>query len=81
MKLPRDVSGHELAHALARFGYSITRQSGSHMRLSSRHKGSEHHVTIPAHDSLRVGTLSQILGDVSVYLEISREELIRALFS
>ncbi len=80
MKIPRDVSGHELARALAKFGYTITRQSGSHMRLTSNIKGTEHHITVPAHDPLRVGTFSQILGDVSHYLELTREELLRALF-
>lgn len=81
MKLPRDVSGHELARALTQFGYRITRQSGSHMRLTSNVKGAEHHVTVPAHDPLRVGTFSQILTDVSAYLEMDRESLLRALFT
>ncbi len=63
MKLPRDVSGHDLVRAPTRFGYAVTRQTGSHMRLSSRIQGIEYHVTIPAHDSLRIGTLSQILNE------------------
>jgi hypothetical protein len=50
------------------------------MRLTSNIKGTEHHITVPAHDPLRVGTFSQILGDVSHYLELTREELLRALF-
>jgi len=80
LKTPRDVSGDDLARALARYGYSVTRQTGSHMRLTSKKKGSEHHVTIPAHDPLRVGTLSQILSDVASYLDISRDELMEILF-
>jgi HicA toxin of bacterial toxin-antitoxin, len=36
LKVPRDVSGHELCRALARFGYTMTRQTGSHLRLTSR---------------------------------------------
>ena len=74
------MSGDDLARALARYGYSVTRQTGSHMRLTSKKKGSEHHVTIPAHDPLRVGTLSQILSDVAGYLDISRDELMKVLF-
>jgi len=35
MKLPRDVSGHDLARALGKYGYEITRQKGSHMRLTT----------------------------------------------
>jgi predicted RNA binding protein YcfA (HicA-like mRNA interferase family) len=80
LKLPRDLSGDDLARALERFGYAITRQTGSHMRLTSEIKGTEHHVTVPAHDPIRVGTLSQILGDVAAYLEISRDELGKTLF-
>ena len=80
MKLPRDLSGHDLARALSGFGYVVTRQTGSHMRLTSRVKRTEHHVPIPAHGPLRVGTLSQILSDVAVYLEISRDELGKTLF-
>ena len=58
MKLPRNVSGLELARALATVGYRVTRQTGSHMRLTTSVRG-EHHVTIPAHESLRVGTLGE----------------------
>jgi len=51
------------------------------MRLTSRRKGTEHHITIPAHTPLKVGTLSQILSDVASYLEITRDQLINELFS
>ncbi len=81
MKLPRDVSGPQLAKQLRRQGYEITRQTGSHLRLTSIIKGTEHHITIPAHDSLKVGTLSAILSDVAAYLEVNRAWLIEDLFS
>lgn len=80
MKIPRDVSGAELGRSLSRFGYHVTRQSGSHMRLTSTFRGPEHHITIPAHASIKIGTLSQILSDVAAYLEISRERLLQDLF-
>jgi hypothetical protein len=48
--------------------------------LTSKAKGIEHHITIPAHRQLKVGTLSGILADVAAYLERSREELARELF-
>jgi len=51
MKLPRDLSADALAKRLARYGYSVTRQTGSHLRLTTT-QGGEHHVTIPAHSSL-----------------------------
>jgi predicted RNA binding protein YcfA (HicA-like mRNA interferase family) len=80
LKLPRDVSGEDLARSLRRFGYEITRQTGSHMRLTSIFKGSQHHVTIPAHGHLQVGTLAEILRDVASYLDLTREQLERNLF-
>ena len=54
MRLPRDVSGEALAAALSRYGYVVTRQKDSHVRLSTQEHG-EHHLTIPLHDPLRVG--------------------------
>ena len=42
--------------------------------------GHDHHVTVPRHNPLRVGTLSGILGDVAEYLKIDRDELVRQLF-
>lgn len=44
MRLPRDLSGSDLAQALRKFGYSITRQAGSHIRLTTYEHG-EHHLT------------------------------------
>jgi predicted RNA binding protein YcfA (HicA-like mRNA interferase family) len=59
MRLPRVRSGRDLAKALRKLGYRITRQTGSHLRLTTRRNG-EHHVTIPDHDAIRVGTLASI---------------------
>jgi predicted RNA binding protein YcfA (HicA-like mRNA interferase family) len=79
MSLPRDLSGEELAAALKRFGYSKTRQTGSHIRLTTSENG-QHHVTVPNHKSLRVGTLSKILSDVAEHFRIPREEVLKRLF-
>ncbi len=79
MKLPRDISGSGLARSLKEFGYQITRQTGSHLRLTTNERG-QHHVTVPNHDPIRVGTLSGIIGDVAAHFEISRDELIRRVF-
>jgi predicted RNA binding protein YcfA (HicA-like mRNA interferase family) len=68
MKLPRDVSGADLAKRLGRLGYEVTRQSGSHLRLTTSERG-QHHVTIPNHDSLKMGTLAGILNDVAARLK------------
>jgi hypothetical protein len=37
LKHPRDLSGEKLARLLRRFGYEITRQTGSYLRLTSAH--------------------------------------------
>ena len=79
MRLPRDLSGSDLAQALRKLGYSITRQTGSHLRLTTHEQG-EHHLTIPQHDALRIGTLSAILADVAAHFEISRDQLLNRLF-
>lgn len=80
MKLPRDISGTELAALLGRYGDESTRQTGSHLRLTSRAKGAEHHVTVPLHSIVRVGTLARIVTDVATYLELDREQLVEQLF-
>ncbi|AEG15637.1 YcfA family protein [Desulfofundulus kuznetsovii DSM 6115] len=80
MRAPRDVSGEKLAKLLARYGYRVTRQTGSHLRLTTTIQG-EHHITIPLHDPLKVGTLNGILTDVANHLKISKEALVRELFS
>ena len=80
MKLPRDMGGEELAALLGRYGYEMTRQTGSHMRLTSTSKGFEHHITIPKQKPLRVGTLSSIMNEIADYLEIERQKLVEELF-
>ncbi len=79
MKLPREISGQELAKLLKKYGYEVTRQTGSHIRLTTTTKD-EHHVTIPAHKCLKIGTLSGILNDVAINFKIDKGELIKELF-
>lgn len=79
MKLPRALSGQELIIALGKLGYEATRQSGNHIRLTTVENGT-HHVTIPDHRPLKVGTLSAILRDVAAHHGMDCDELIRLLF-
>jgi predicted RNA binding protein YcfA (HicA-like mRNA interferase family) len=79
MKIPRDLSGEELARLLEKFGYQITRQTGSHLRLS-RIGETEHHITIPRHKHLKVGTLNNILIDLAAAWGISKGDLIAKLW-
>lgn len=61
MRLPRDVSGAELVNRLECLGYHVTRQTGSHIRLTCD-KPQPRHVTVPNHNPLRVDTLAAIIG-------------------
>ncbi|MHB0922018.1 MAG: type II toxin-antitoxin system HicA family toxin [Thiomonas delicata] len=79
MRLPRDLSGSDLVKRLDRLGYHVTRQTGSHMRLTSTAHG-EHHITVPRHDPLRIGTLAAVLDAVAVHHGLSRDALLERLF-
>ena len=79
MRLPRDLSGRDLVKALARLGYEVDHQTGSHVRLTTL-RGGESHITVPAHDPLKIGTLNAVLRSVADHAGLSRDELLRALF-
>ena len=78
MKIPRNVSANTLIKLLRKQGYVETRQTGSHIRLTTQNHG-QHHVTIPNHDPIKIGTLSAILNDVSEHLKMKKEELLKML--
>ncbi len=80
MKLPRDISATQLIKHLRIFGYDITRQKGSHIRLTTKLNG-EHHLTIPNHDSLKLGTLSSIINDVAIHFNQTKEDVVEKLFN
>ena len=80
MKLPRDIGGEDLIKLLAKFGYEVVRQTGSHVRLKSEVTGRTHFITIPLHKPLKLGTLNNILSDIAEYLKISKKELVERLF-
>ena len=80
MKLPRHVGGEDLIKLLAKFGYEVVRQTGSHIRLKSEIMGKVHFITIPLHKPLKLGTLNNILYDVAEYLEMSKKKLMERLF-
>ena len=77
MKLPRDISGDELIRILQRLGYQPVRQTGSHVRMHHRGAEHEHHVTVPKHKSLRMGTLNGILQDVAEHLNLEKEDILK----
>lgn len=55
------------------------RQSIDRLRMTTA-TPSAHHVAVPAHDPLEVGTLAGILGDVADHMKLSRDELLQRLF-
>jgi predicted RNA binding protein YcfA (HicA-like mRNA interferase family) len=79
MKIPRSISGAVLAKKLEKSVYTITRQSGSHIRLTSQ-LSEEHPITIPRHDPLKVGTLSSILNAVAEHFLTTKEEIAKDIF-
>lgn len=79
MKLPRDISGNDLATLLQHFGYTITRQKGSHIRVITKENG-EHHITIPNHNPIKLGTLSSIIGELGLHFNKTKEEIAREIF-
>ncbi len=80
MKTPRDLSGDSLIAALRVFGYARVRQTGSHVQLVTREQG-EHHITVPLHSPLRVGTLNKILSLVAEHFKVSKNEVLARLLS
>ena len=78
MKIPRDCNGPELVRALRKFGYELVRQTGSHMACTTQ-RGGEHHVTIPNHRPIKVGTLQDVLKSTAAHHRITVEQLIREL--
>ena len=79
MKIPRDISGQDMVRCLKRLGYIPTRQSGSHIRLTTQEKG-EHHITIPNHDPIKIGTLSAIIADVAEHFAKTKEDILKQIF-
>ena len=54
MKLPRDLDGPRLVKALTALGYTATRQTGSHIRITTQRDG-ENHEVIPHHHPIKTG--------------------------
>ena len=79
-KIPRDSTGNELCKLLVRFGYAVTRQTGSHIRLTAQQPAQVHHITIPDHDPIKIGTLNKILHDIAAFQKISKEQLVQQLW-
>ena len=79
MKVPRDLSGQDLVQALSRrWGYRVVHQEGSHVVLETD-APTHQRIAIPAHKSLRVGTLNAILRSVAHHKGVERNAIIESL--
>ncbi len=79
-KIPRDLEANVLIKLLQRkFDYEVSRQVGSHIRLTT-HKNGQHHITIPNHNPIKLGTLNSILSDIAFHLKITKQQLLDVLF-
>jgi predicted RNA binding protein YcfA (HicA-like mRNA interferase family) len=78
VKIPRDLSGSGLAAALRVLGYERVRQDGSHIRLTTQ-QGGQHHLTVPNHSPIKLGTLAGILKAVAAHHKLTVQELGRKL--
>lgn len=73
-KLPV-ASGKDVIKALGRAGFRVVRQKGSHVRMEKLEGAKVVKLTVPMHETLKKGTLRQILTDA----EISVEEFMKLL--
>ncbi|MCY7423137.1 MAG: type II toxin-antitoxin system HicA family toxin [Chitinophagaceae bacterium] len=62
-----------------KYQYEVTRQTGSHIRISTTLSG-QHHVTIPNHNPIRLGTLSSIIHDIADHFNKTKEQVVEELF-
>ncbi|MFI0347815.1 MAG: type II toxin-antitoxin system HicA family toxin [Chthoniobacterales bacterium] len=79
MKLPRNLSGKELAIALCQdWDYSIVHQVGSHIILQTDSPFHQR-IPIPAHGFLGIGTLNAILRLIATHKGVHKQEIIDSL--
>lgn len=79
MKIPRDLSGEALIRCLCRsWGYRQVHQVGSHVVLETEDP-SHQRIAVPAHKSLRVGTLNGILRTVAQHKDVDRQAILDSL--
>ncbi len=62
------LSGKEIIKGLESIGFSITRQKGSHIRLSRFSLNNTEHVSIPNHDEIDKGTQKSIIRSLKPFI-------------
>jgi len=76
MKLPRDLNATDLLKALKPLGYVVSRQKGSHIRITTTMHG-EHHEVIPNHTPIKIGTLRSIIGSIATHHKMSVADVVK----
>jgi predicted RNA binding protein YcfA (HicA-like mRNA interferase family) len=71
VKLPRDLSGEEVCHALKRLGFKFLRQTGSHCHFEKNGL----HPCVQMHRELKPKTLQSILKQANITIEELLENL------
>jgi len=79
MKTPRSLSAVDLIKLLKIYGYEVVSQRGSHIKVTTQKNG-EHHLAIPNHDPIKIGTLNAILRQVAEHLEKDKNDIMNDLF-
>jgi len=79
LKIPRNISGKELVKVLKVYGYEVVRQNGSHILVTTQSNG-QHHLAIPNHNPIKIGTLNGIVNQVAIHFNISKKEVFEKLF-
>ena len=79
MKVPRNVDAVELITLLKRYGYSVIRQTGSHIRMSKKAAEGEHNITIPNHKPIKIGTLHDIVKDICNFNQLDINDFYKQL--
>ena len=79
MRIPKDLSGKDLIKLLAKYGYEITNQRGSHIKITTLDNG-EHHIAIPNHNPIKIGTLNGIIKQVAGHFSLTKNQVLEKLF-
>jgi predicted RNA binding protein YcfA (HicA-like mRNA interferase family) len=63
---------------LRQLGYEVTRQRGSHIRITTQKDG-QHHEAIPNQAALKPGLLSSVIKSLAAHHRMTPEEILRLL--
>ena len=80
-RVPRDLSGRDLCKLLQYLrlpDHAAVREPPPHE--TAEHPGATHHLTVPDHDPIKIGTLNNILTDVASAVGITKTVLVNRLF-